>query len=121
MGSAALRRDGENVFLDPSWKQFKLTTYKEAVPASLPEMPGNLAAMIDTAQTLGEELDFARIDLYDTTQGIILGEITAYPEAGWPSTPTACPVFNKWLGDQWKLRRIDAINAFCWNLASRKR
>ena len=118
VGSAIFRRDSENAFFDRSWKEFKLTTYKETRPDSLPEMPASLGEMIDVAQKLGDEIDFARIDLYDTTQGVILGEITIYPDAGTRASPTSCPVFNKWLGDQWKLRRIDAINAFCWNVAS---
>ena len=118
VGSAIFRRNAENVFFDPTWKEFTLTTYKEARPDPLPERPACLAEMIDVAQTLGEELDFARIDLYDTTQGVILGEITLYPQAGRRATPTSCPLFNQWLGDQWQLTRTDAVNAFCWNIAS---
>jgi hypothetical protein len=72
--------------------------------------------MIEVAQKLGTDIDFARIDLYDTTQGIILGEMTIYPEGGILNSPTSCPIFNKWLGNQWKLRKLDAINAFCWNI-----
>ena len=55
---------------------------------------------------------------HGTTQGIIFGELTIYPEAGHPASPTSCPVFNKWLGDQWKLSRTDVINAFCLNVVS---
>ena len=53
------------------------------------------------AAKLGRGLDFVRVDLYNTTRGVVLGEMTVYPEAGSMNTPTACPVFNKWLGDQW--------------------
>jgi len=35
----------------------------------------------------------------------MLGEMTLYPERGGEDTPTACPVFNQWLGDQWVLNR----------------
>jgi len=73
--------------------------------------------MIDAAQKLGQDIDFARIDLYNTTKGIILGEMTIYPERGIIATPTACPAFNKWLGDQWKLRTLDTVSAFCLNAA----
>jgi hypothetical protein len=101
LGSAQYRRNGLNVFLDPTWKPFSLTKYKERLPDPLPEKPDSLEQMILTAGQLGQELDFARIDLYDTTQGVVLGEMTLYPESGRRNTPTACPVFNKWLGDQW--------------------
>ena len=117
VGSPSFRRNGENAFFSPDWKEFKLTKNKERPPDPLPEKPGSLGEMIDVAQRLGEDVDFARIDLYDTTQGVVLGEITIYPEGGWRDTPTSCPVFNKWLGDQWKLGRTDATVAFCWNVA----
>lgn len=117
VGSPIIRRNGENAFFSPDWKEFKLTKNKERPPDPLPEKPGSLGEMIDVAQRLGEDVDFARIDLYDTTQGVVLGEITIYPEGGWRDTPTSCPVFNKWLGDQWKLGRTDATVAFCWNVA----
>jgi len=119
VGSAIYRRNGENVFFDPSWKEFKLTKYKEKRPDPLPEMPARLGEMIEVAQKLGSDIDFARIDLYDTTQGVVLGEITIYPESGMFDTPTSCPVFNKWIGRQWKLKRADTINTFFWNFSWR--
>jgi len=103
VGSPTYRRNRENVFFDPNWKEFKLTKYKEKVPDPLPGKPDNLQEMIRIAEWLGNGLDFVRVDLYDTTQGILLGEITIYPQSGHINTPTACPKFNKWLGDQWVL------------------
>jgi len=116
--SAMYRRNSEMVIFDPGWNEIKLTAYKGKRPAIMPERPARLEEMIDAAQKLGEELDFARIDLYDTTQGIILGEVTIYPDGGLWDKPTSDPVFNKWLGDQWKLKRIAVINAFCRNVAA---
>lgn len=116
--SAVYRRNSEIVIFDPDWNEIELTAYKTKRPDTIPERPARLAEMIDIAQKLGEELDFARIDLYDTTQGIILGEVTIYPDGGLRDKPTSDPVFNKWLGDQWKLKRIAVINAFCRNVAS---
>jgi hypothetical protein len=119
VGSAIYRRDAENVFFNPNWKEFKLTRYREKPPDPSPEMPASLGEMFEVAQKLGSDIDFARIDLYDTTQGVVLGEITIYPEAGFLYSPTSCPVFNEWLGDQWKLSRTDAIKAFCLNFEYR--
>ena len=114
--SPLYRRNRENVFFDPDWKEIKLTKYDEKPPHPLPEKPDNLEEMIDVAQRLGKNIDFARIDLYDTTQGVVLGEVTVYPDGGLPNTPTFCPVFNQWLGDQWQQRinRTDAITTFFW-------
>lgn len=114
--SPLYRRNQENVFFDPDWKELKLTKYDEKPPHPLPEKPNCLDEMMDVAQRLGKDIDFARIDLYDTTQGVVLGEMTVYPDGGLPNTPTFCPVFNRWLGDQWKLRlnRLDAITTFFW-------
>ncbi|MGA8830383.1 MAG: ATP-grasp fold amidoligase family protein, partial [Desulfomonilaceae bacterium] len=119
VGSAIYRRADANVFFDPNWKEFKLTKYREQVPDPLPEMPASLGEMIEVAQKLGNDIDFARIDLYNTTRGIVLGEVTVYPYGGDFDSPTSCPIFNKWLGDQWKLTNTDTINAFWWNLAYR--
>ncbi|MEM9535021.1 MAG: ATP-grasp fold amidoligase family protein [Cyanobacteria bacterium P01_E01_bin.45] len=104
MGSALYRREGINIFFDLEWNEFKLTKYKEKRPDPLPQKPACLTEMIDAAQRLGEDIDFARIDFYDTSRGIILGEMTVYPEAGFPNSPTACTAFNKWLGAQWHLK-----------------
>lgn len=102
VGSPTYRMNYENAFFDTAWNEIKLTKYKERLPNPMPPKPDTLAEMIDAAERLGGDLDFARIDLYDTTKGVMLGEVTLYPEDGCNDTPTACPVFNKWLGDQWK-------------------
>jgi len=108
VGSPRYRRNRENAFFDPAWRPFTLTKYREKLPDPLPGKPDSLEQMILAAGELGHDLDFARIDLYDTAQGVVLGEITLYPESGHRGTPTACRDFNKWLGDQWVLPRKDA-------------
>lgn len=101
VGSPAYRYRGENVFLDPAWNPFGLTRYMES-PNPVPERPDTLPEMLDIAAKLARGLDFVRVDLYDTTDGVILGEMTVYPEAGMRGTPTCCSRFNRWLGEQWK-------------------
>jgi len=101
VGSAIYRKQKENAFFDTDWNPIALTQYKEKLPDSLPDKPKRLEEMIRAAERLGEGVDFVRVDLYDTTDGVILGEVTIYPDAGNPNTPTSCPVFNTWLGDQW--------------------
>jgi len=114
VGSPAYRRRRRNAFFDPEWRLFRLTRFKEALPDPLPERPEPLAEMIATAEALARDIDFVRVDLYDTTEGIVLGEMTVYPEAGKANTPTACPVFNRWLGEEW-------IGAPRWRAGGRAR
>lgn len=103
VGSPRLRERGENIFFDPDWNPIELTRYAEAVPDPLPTRPADLAGLLRAAEALGRGIDFVRVDLYETDRGIVAGELTVYPQAGLPNTPTACPKFNAWLGAQWKL------------------
>ena len=80
IGSRTYRREKLNVFLYPDWSEIKLTVYKDAVPDPLPAKPDNLTEMIQIAERLGNGLDFIRVDMYDTTDGLVLGEMTVYPE-----------------------------------------
>ena len=105
VGSASYRRNKENVFFKPNWQRFKLTRYKEKLPNPIPKKPYNLQEMIQVAQNLAKELDFMRVDLYNTSRGIVLGEMTVYPDGGRLGSPAGCPFFNWWLGAQWKINR----------------
>ncbi|MEO6907729.1 MAG: ATP-grasp fold amidoligase family protein [Abditibacteriaceae bacterium] len=116
MGSPLFRKHTKNIFFDAEWNEFPLTRYMEARPDQIPKMPDCLPEMLGLAKKLGEGIDFVRIDLYDTCDGIVLGEITIYPNGGTPLAPTACPVFNKWLGDQWVLSAADTRKAILFNI-----
>jgi len=100
--SPSHRRYSEAIFLDTSWQEFKLTKYKENLPKLKPRKPNTLKEMLSIAKKIGNEFDFLRIDLFNTTKGVYLSEITLYPETGDINTPTSCPIFNKWLGSHWK-------------------
>jgi hypothetical protein len=93
-------RDKLEAVFDADWNLVELSRNDEVVPDVLPERPETLTDMIAAAGRLGAGLDFARIDLYDEADGIVLGEITIYPQAGVRGTPTLCPRFNRWLGDE---------------------
>jgi hypothetical protein len=101
LGSADYRKLGRNLFLTPQWEEIPLTVYRELPPANCPSKPEELADMLAAAERLGRDIDFVRIDLYGTTLGIRLGELTLYPHGGNPDTPTKCPQFNRWLGQEW--------------------
>jgi hypothetical protein len=111
VGSPSYRRDKLNVFFDPDWTPIRLTRYRERLPDPLPAKPDVLREMLEAAARLGRGLDFARIDLYDTTKGVVVGEMTAYPEAGHAEAPSGCPHLNRWLGKQWK---VPLRNKWSW-------
>jgi len=46
------------------------------------ERPSNLEEMIEIAEKLSAGMDFVRVDLYCTDNGIKFGELTNYPDAG---------------------------------------
>jgi hypothetical protein len=103
-GPLFVRPDTDNVFFDRNWQRIRMTRETIKVTnAAVWEKPAGLDEMIEAAERLGEGLDFVRVDLYDTSRGVRLGEMTVYPHAGTPGTPSSCPRFNKWLGDRWLL------------------
>ena len=95
------RRRNKILYLDRDWQAFKLDLHGEKIPDQVPEKPDSYDEMVEAAEKLAKGLDYVRIDLYDTTRGIIFGEMTFYPSGGWPGTPTSDPEFNQWLGDHW--------------------
>lgn len=103
IGSAAYRRNHNNVFMRPDWTVIPLSRYAEALPPTLPRRPDSLPEMLDIARRLGEGVSFVRIDLYDTQGGVVLGEMTVYPQAGTRGTPSGCPALDTWLGEQWPM------------------
>jgi hypothetical protein len=108
-------RDKLEAVFDADWNLVELSRNDEVVPDVLPERPETLTDMIAAAGRLGAGLDFARIDLYEEADGIVLGEITIYPQAGVRGTPTLCPRFNRWLGDQWTMSPAQRRQVVWWN------
>ena len=102
---------GVDLFVDANWEPFDLPRHFEIPPDPIPKKPEKLDEIVKVAESLGKGFDFIRIDLYDTTKGIALGEMTIYPDAGNMNTPTTDSDFNKWLGDQWVLQDMLGKNA----------
>jgi hypothetical protein len=93
----------QKIFVDRDWKEFPLKNLVEVIPHALPEMPGNFEKIVNSAEKLARDFYFIRVDLYDTTQGVTLGEMSVYPMGRVSMQPTPDIEFNKWLGDQWVL------------------
>jgi hypothetical protein len=96
-------RNNEGMIVDRNGKNFKLTHYRYKHPNPPHEIPGNFREIVRAAEKLVMGLDYIRVDLYNTTKGIALGEMTIYPYGGGMNIPTGCPIFDRWLGDQWVL------------------
>ncbi|MDB2226202.1 ATP-grasp fold amidoligase family protein [Halorubrum ezzemoulense] len=67
-------------FYDSTWTPMEFTHAYEKGPVI--EKPSKLDEMIDVAESLGEDFDFVRVDLYQSNNKVIFGEITPAPGAG---------------------------------------
>ena len=117
VGSPGYRRDHVNAFYTPEWDLIPLSHYAEALPDPLPTRPETLAEMIRAAERLGKGIPFVRVDLYDTADGVRLGEMTVYPQGGLRGSPTGCIAFNTWLGSQWCTTPLQTAAAIALNVS----
>jgi TupA-like ATPgrasp len=73
--------DHRRQVFDRSWQRLPME-YKYPGSDVVIPVPAMLAELIDVAEKIGEEFDFARVDLYATFNGVKFGEVTFYPAAG---------------------------------------
>ncbi len=100
--SATYSINHQKIFVDTEWNEFKLNI-KEDVPHVLPPKPDNFSEIVSAAQRLAQDFDFIRVDLFNTTRGITLGEMSVYPMGGASLQPTMDRAFNMWLSSHWEL------------------
>lgn len=62
--------------------------------------PANYDDLIGAAEAIGRQFEFARVDLYNTPNGIVLGEITLAPGGG--RLRLRSPELDLWMGDEWR-------------------
>lgn len=105
----------QKIFVDANWKQFPIRNLKAEVPQTLPEKPETFDEMIRVAETLARDFDFIRVDLFDTTRGVTLGEMSLYHNGGLSVQPTPDQDFNLWLGNQWVLPEIEPRSVWSFN------
>jgi len=72
--------------------------YKTYPDIQIPKPP-YLAAMLDIAKTLSEDIPFVRVDLYAINGKVYFGELTFYPGSGYEKflTPEWDGIFGDWL------------------------
>lgn len=103
-GPIFARPDTDNIFFYPDWKRINMTRETIKVDADfIWHRPNNLKQMIAASEALGENMDFVRVDLFNTPGGPLLSELTVYPHGGSVGTPSSCRRFNRWLGERWQL------------------
>ena len=87
-------------FLDRSWQLVDVSV--QSIPKMLtqPPPPPHLAEMIKAAELLGRDIDFVRVDFYDTADRFVFGEMTSTPGSGMdPFVPDS---FDISLGKFWR-------------------
>jgi hypothetical protein len=67
--------------LDRAWRNLNFNFNYEPFCGEAPRPP-HLAEMIRVAETLAKDIDFVRVDLYDTPEKVFFGELTTTPSAG---------------------------------------
>ena len=78
----AERFSGERLALmTPDWEQLPVASHFGEMPEP-PPPPTSLSDAIAMAETLGEGLDYVRVDLYDPGDRLVVGELTASPGGG---------------------------------------
>lgn len=70
---------------------------------SEPAKPARLAEMIEVAEKLSRETDFLRVDLYDTGERVVVGELTSFPAGG--DSPFDPESFDLEFGRRWTVPR----------------
>ncbi len=85
-------------FYSPSWGRLEFKMNYPDTPANVPA-PRHLSHMIAAASKLAEGFRFVRVDLYDTPQRPLFGEMTFSPEAGLCRFEPAA--FDLELGESW--------------------
>lgn len=71
-------------FFNTEWKHQEFVGFnpKADNAVQLPECPQNLELHIRIARELSKGIPFARVDLYDTGDKVLFGEVTFYPAGG---------------------------------------
>ncbi|HWA15139.1 MAG TPA: ATP-grasp fold amidoligase family protein [Gemmatimonadales bacterium] len=86
-------------FYDPEGHQLDLVMDHRFEPGAPKPAPPSFPEMRGLAETLAQDFDFVRVDLYDRPEGILVGEMTHAPLAGLALFDP--PEWDQRLGDLW--------------------
>ena len=88
-------------FVDKLWKQLDvgIPSINSKLIEPFPSKPSNFDEMLEVARKLSEDIEFARVDLYNVDGRIVFSEITIYPSAG--QEPWVPEEFEIEMGQYW--------------------
>ena len=73
--------DPKEIIFTPKWERTNIRLYFPLANADVPR-PANLDTMINIAERLAEEFKYVRVDLYNTGERVVVGELTFFPMSG---------------------------------------
>jgi hypothetical protein len=88
-----------SALMSADWRRLDVRTTFPA-PATPPEKPARYDKMVEIAEKLSSDFEFARIDLYNVDGHIYFGEITHFPGGG--TTRIRPRQFDLALGELWR-------------------
>jgi hypothetical protein len=103
-------------FYDPGWSPLGWRMKNVASQSTLLPRPSRLPEMIEIAERLAEGFSHLRVDLYDTSEGIRVGELTPYTWSG--HEPYHPATVDLEMGVAWPIR-FAALRAL-WTMATRR-
>ncbi len=96
----------ERSFFDRNWNELQIKMHYPPIAGGVPE-PWHLADMIRAAESLGKDIDFVRVDLYDTERKIYFGEMTTTPVCGCGRFEP--PSVDVYLGKLWEQGALGSV------------
>ena len=100
LDSGRFNEHKRNMF-DENWNDLNIDfSYKRLIP--FPKKPIFIDSMIKSAEVIGKDFDFIRVDFYFYNNSVTFGEITVYPGAGFEKFPS-----DKWdveFGKYWNIK-----------------
>lgn len=94
--------------LTPDWETIPNTLHIRNSPA--PEKPNTLPILLQAAERIGRGFDYMRVDLYSTSERVMFGEITPYPN---PGRFVQDSNLDRSLGSAWILPPLDQAPSGC--------
>ncbi|WP_424814087.1 glycosyltransferase [Roseococcus sp. YIM B11640] len=88
-------------FFDRAWEALPIFLFSTFRPPEV-ERPARLEELLGWAERVAAGLDFARVDVFDCGDRLMVGEITLYPWSG--LLPFKDPAQDLALGAMWRLR-----------------
>jgi len=89
-------------FFDQKWNPLSVKRPNNILGPKI-RKPKNFENMLQIAEKLSEPFDFVRVDFYNLTGKIYIGELTHYPSSG--TARFEQPPFAHELGKQWKIQK----------------